>query len=384
MPLRNNLKWPNDFPQAQSSSEFFSSKISCSYCYAKGGSHRFSSKTLLKDSTLETKEHEQRIPDLYISKEFNAILFSQYGVAASSGEIITSALPGWFNHKFESDYQTHYLKKFYAINKDDSIYCYERPSETETYYNTPSVLLGTPTDDAFSHFIFETLAKLCALDPKTIETYHFIVSDHIKPYQQLLLERAGISKDRQIKRSALGKHNVRLSEAILIKWPSHNNIWTAPSALYYLKELFEEKFRSEDQVFSRKNYLDRDDERGAYRRIENETELKKDLISLGFDIKTPGRLNFNQKRGLFRQSELIAGQYGGGLQLCFLAKHGTKLLIIQSEVFIRTHIDFMSSILGLETINVLAEISSEEKHSNAPIKISTPKVLETLNKLQLI
>lgn len=382
MQTKNKLRWPTEDPISLTSSEFFSARTTTSYCYTKGGTYRFESKSILKDGSTELKSQEQKTPDLHITKELNAVLFSQYGASNKNGEILVSSLPGWFNHRFDSDYQTHYLKSFYSIQKTDSDYSIVSDENREDHFPHPAVLLGTPTDDAFSHFIFETFSKLCVLNAETIEKYYFIVSDHIKPYQENLLESAGISKNRQLKRSTLGSGKVSFKELIIIKWPSHNNIWTAPTALNFLKDFFSKTFGSNQHLFSKLNYLDRDDERRVFRPIENESELKKEAIRKGFEIKTPGTLSFSQKYALFQQGEGVIGQYGGGLQMCFLSKHQSKIIVIQSELFFRTHIDFMASILGFETLNLIAEASTDEKHSNAAIKVNSTNFLISLNKFQ--
>ncbi|MNJ23659.1 hypothetical protein D3C77_180490 [compost metagenome] len=382
MQTTNKLRWPTEDSVSLTSREFFSVRATTSYCYAKGGTYRFESKIILKDGSIEIKNQEQKTPDLYITKEIDATLFSQYGASNKDGEILVSSLPGWFNHRHDSDYQTHYLKTFYSIQKSEAGYHIALNSAPEERFPHPAVLLGTPTDDAFSHFIFETFAKLSALSPEVIATYYFIVSDHIKAYQESLLEAAGISKVRQIKRSTLGKGNVFFKELIIVKWPSHNNIWTAPATLNFLKDFFSSNFSSTRHLYSNLNYLDRDDERRAYRPIENEAELKSEALRKGFDIQTLGALNFTQKFALFQQSEGVIGQYGGGLQMCFLSKHQSKIIVIQSELFIRTHIDFMASILGFETLNLIAEASTHEKHSNAPIKVNSRNLLIGLNKFQ--
>ncbi|MGW8462009.1 hypothetical protein [Pseudomonas sp. CLCA07] len=77
---KNKLRFATEDPIAVTSSEFFSVPATASYCYSYDGS-------------LEIKSLEQKTPDLYITKEFNAVLFLQYGASNQSGEILTSSLP---------------------------------------------------------------------------------------------------------------------------------------------------------------------------------------------------------------------------------------------------------------------------------------------------
>ncbi|MGE8458366.1 MAG: glycosyltransferase 61 family protein, partial [Pseudomonas alloputida] len=129
------------------------------------------------------------------------------------------------------------------------------------------------------------------------------------------------------------------------------------------------------------NYLDRDDERRSFRALTNEQELKGEFVRRSFELKTPGAMSFSEKYSMFSACKGLAGQYGGGLQLCFLAPFGTKIIVIQSELFTRPHIDFMAGILGFEVLNVQADQDDEEAHANASVKVDFESVVSALDKL---
>lgn len=381
--MKTNIKldWATNFANAKTFYELEQCQGDSSYCYAAGGIFRFKSTTIDNLGTIKTNILEQRVPDLNVSKIQNSVLFSAYGILTQGGDIFAPSLPGWFNHRLESEYQNFYLKTYYSVIKIGNEFHVELPKLDPIYYSTPAVMLGTPTDDAFSHFIFETLAKLSALPRAVLRSHHFIVSSHIKQYQIELLVKAGIDKERIILRASLGDAPIQFKEILLIKWPSHNNLWTSPCALLYLRDFFTRHYGHVKSRFSDMNYLDRNDERQAYRNIVNEKDVKLEFTRSGFDIHTPGTLNFSDKFNLFRSSAFLAGQYGGGLQLCFLASFGTKVIVIQSKQFVRTHIDFMASILGFEVINTFADPDPDNAHANASITADITGLVTAIMKI---
>lgn len=399
-----SLYRPTELKVAQTFHEFKVSKVGVSFCYAMGGAYKFKSKTVARGGGLEVLDREQAIPDLYISKEFDSVLFSGYGVKTAGDGVNLVSLPGWFSRGDRGEYLDSFIKKYYGISRVGVKYACSAVGDECVYFSRPAVFLATPTDDAFSHFIFETFAKLSALDEDIISSYVFVVSDHVKNYQREMLVRAGVSEDRIMTRSSIAVGSICFRELISIKWPSHNNSWTAPRALYYLVDFFSKKY-SDVSTASRSlvksklpsidggggnegmcgfNYLDRDDERRSFRALTNEQELKDEFARRDFEIKTPGAMSFNEKYNMFSACKGLAGQYGGGLQLCFLAPFGTKIIVIQSELFSRPHIDFMAGILGFEVLNVQADQDDEEAHANASVKVDFDSVVNALNKLGIV
>lgn len=388
---------PTEFKVAQTFHEFKTANVGVSFCYAMGGVYKFKSKTINSDGEIEVLDREQSIPDLYMSREFESVLFSGYGVKTATNEVNLISLPGWFSRGDRGGYLDSVLKKYYGISRVGMKYSCSFEEDRCVYFSRPAVLLATPTDDAFSHFVFETFAKLSALDEDIISSYVFIVSDHVKKYQKEMLVRAGIGEERIMTRSSISDGPVRFRELISIKWPSHNNSWTAPRALSYLTDFFGKKYSQASPVSSSRresielplaagrdfkfNYLDRDDERRSFRALTNEQQLKGEFALRGFEIKTPGAMSFSEKYKMFSQSKGLAGQYGGGLQLCFLAPFGTRIIVIQSELFRRPHIDFMAAILGFEVLNVQAGQDDEDAHANASVRVDFDSVVGALNKL---
>lgn len=389
---------PTDIKVARTFHEFKVADESVSYCYAMGGTYKFKSKTVMEDGSIEIFDREQVIPDLFVSREFEAVLFSSYGITTAKGVNLIS-LPGWFARGDRGQYLDSFMKKHYGISRDGARYTASVADSELVYFSKPAVLLGTPTDDAFSHFIFETFSKLSALDESVIARYVFVVSDHIKDYQRELLVGAGVSADRIVTRSSISRGPVQFRELISIKWPSHNNSWTAPHALSYLIGFFKKNYSTNYEVardsissigYSREpgrveerkfNYLDRDDERRSYRELTNERVLKDEFVRRGFQLKTPGAMGFSEKYQMISTCKGLAGQYGGGLQLCFLAPFGSKIIVFQSELFNRAHIDFMAGILGFEVLNVKADLDSDESHANASVKVQLESIVCALDRL---
>jgi capsular polysaccharide biosynthesis protein len=70
------------------------------------------------------------------------------------------------------------------------------------------------------------------------------------------------------------------------------------------------------------------------RRIVNEADLVKELITYGFDVVTLGGMSFADQARLFNEAEIIVGPHGAGFQNAVFAQPGATLIDLFSPNYI--------------------------------------------------
>lgn len=379
--IQASIQKPDKYlTEVKSLSVLLKSESSCYYLYNHEQSLSFNRNYYDEEvKGIVSKKATVTIPQLFISKEFNVRIVGDYGLINDNGIINRACLPPWSTEDNKGNYNKVFLEKFYGITfKDDNIYADTKLDNCQVY-EKECVFLATPTDDAFSHFIFETLAKLHVFGANSILDYDIVVSNHLKSYQKAILLSLGIKPENILPINKIKDGNYIFRSVIVVSWPSHNNMWTIPNALFYLRSTFYNTGCIRDKLefllceqTKEVAYFDRNDERSQFRAILNEEELFSTLVNFNkeADKVTVGKFSFFEKYMFFNKFKTIVGQYGGGFQLCFNAPFGTNLIVIQSDLFDRQHIDFISFILGLNTINIVAKANRNELNANSPITVN--------------
>ncbi|MBC2689519.1 MULTISPECIES: glycosyltransferase family 61 protein [Pseudomonas] len=328
------------------------------------------------------KNEKIELPDLHICKVKNAVVTGKCGVLQGS-TLIKDSLPPWMTQDniFKN---RELLKRAYhleAPNDKDELFTHPEAEFDEI--SEPVVVLASCTDNAFSHYLFESFAKLHIMLNVDLNKFKWVVSSSIRSYQLNLLLDAGIKAENIIKKP----HNTYLKVpfAIVIESPSHNNLWATPASLLFMRSFFKGLINKNPMMkaTAKRIYLDRADERAAMRKIVNEVEIVDIAKKNDFSSYTPGALSFSGKIDAISNAEYIIGQYGGGLQLCFSARQGCRIVVLQSPHFFRAFISFMSVFFGFEVINIMGQstATSEPKHNNSELLIDQADFEESLTQI---
>lgn len=316
------------------------------------------------------KNEKVELPDLHVCKIHNAVVIGKCGVLQNN-ILVKDSLPPWMTD--ENIFKNRdLLRRGYHLevpNDQEEILCHSEVEFDEIL--DPVVVLASATDNAFSHYLFESFAKLHVMASLDLNKYKWVVSSSMRSYQLNLLLDAGIKADNIIKKP----HNVYLRTpfAIVIESPAHNNLWATPASLFFMRSFFTGLINKNPlaKATASRVYLDRADERAAMRKIINEPDILTIANNYQFESYTPGALSFSGKIETIGTADHIIGQYGGGLQLCFAARQRSKIVVLQSPHFFRAFINFMSVFFGFEVINVMGQstATSEPKHNNSELLI---------------
>ncbi|MNJ21917.1 hypothetical protein D3C77_162800 [compost metagenome] len=326
------------------------------------------------------KNEKVELPDLHICKIKNAVITGKCGVLQDD-TLVKDSLPPWMTNENIFKHR-ELLRKSYHLEipgEQDEILVHHDVELDEIAETV--VVFSSATDNAFSHYLFETFAKLHIMANVELNNYKWVVPSTIRGYQLALLTDAGISPENIIKKP----HNVylKVAHAIVIESPAHNNLWATPASLFFMRSFFTGLINHNPLAkrTASRIYLDRADERAAMRKIVNEQEIVEITHSHQFVNYTPGALSFSGKIEAISGADHIIGQYGGGLQLCFAARQRSKIIVIQSPHFFRAFINFMSVFFGYEVINVMGRSTetSEAKHNNSELFIDPEDFAQSLS-----
>lgn len=228
----------------------------------------------------------------------------------------------------------------------------------------PVFLFEKPHGHAYSHFIWDSLSVLWWLRylPAQVKV---LVSDAIPSYQKDMLNAAGVSEERIIWRS--GKEHIKLSSVYIPSFCAVNNSWVCDDALDFLVEM---RLKTESKP-ARLIYFDRGGDRSGVRRLLNDEKIWEICKEYGFERVTPAKLSYAEKRKIFSETEVMVGQFGGGIQTHFLMQPGTSILCLHSNLFIRNIFEYTSSKLSqyVSTVVGKAQVALAADPNNSDFEI---------------
>lgn len=325
------------------------------YCYHNSENVQYPYELIFRGEQIQ-KLQKITIPDLYIGCINKGTITGKCTVVTSRNDIVKESLPPWIDvEKNENNYS--YIEKFGKLKKTTS--GFELTSSETVHVEGLVVVISSCTDRAFSHFLFESLAKLHVLNSKVIledPKIKWLVNDDILDYQLGMILGLGISPHNIIKKKF--NQNVIADRIILVESPAHNNLWATKESLLFIRRVFKSfsywgvsmPSSTDDKI-----YIDRKDDLPRNREIVNEGNLFKISRKKKFINLTLGNLPVTQKFLALTHAEYLIGQYGGGLQIAFLSSKLKSCIVLQSPYFYRGFIDYLGNIFGFKVLNIVGE-----------------------------
>lgn len=220
-----------------------------------------------------------------------------------------------------------------------------KPIDVVRTIEEPVFLLGSPADENYSHYVWDTLPQLWYVQQLRHVNIKLLVDEKLSGYKKDFLLALGFDESRIITRN-IDEH-ILCKKIYMGTRLGVNNRMILPQGLDLLTSL-----RLPKKEQSRRIFLDRNDDRKAIRQLVNEEDLWAICKDLGFERLTPGRMSLLEKRQAFGEAEIIVGQYGGGLQNHYLCHPNTRLIVLQSELFQRNIFDYTSSMLQTPMLSI--------------------------------
>lgn len=243
------------------------------------------------------------------------------------------------------------------------------PLAVERIIEEPVLLLTTPVDENYSHYVWDTLPQLWYLMQLNNPAIKILVDDNLPKYKLEFLDALGFDASRRISRrpdeqllcksvymgTRLGVNNRLILpqglEVLTMLRESAEGKSTVLSPIYGLLDRITEQKEAPAKPL-KLLFLDRNDDRKNIRRLLNEEDLWDICKKYGFERITPGRMSLAEKRRVYAEADVMVGQYGGGLQNHFLCQPGTRLLVLQSNLFQRNIFDFTSDMMDMPVLSL--------------------------------
>ena len=208
---------------------------------------------------------------------------------------------------------------------------------SESNYNRPPIVIP-PVDlklsgeyvhfgalwvPGYYHWVLDVLPRLLFVERfDRLRGMPLIVQRGITQAQRESLQILGISPDRIIEFN--GNH----WQVEQLYYVQHGT-YACPTPLH--TQWLRERFAPHSITRSRRLYISRED--AARRRVVNEPDLVRELVSYGFEVVTLSGMSFADQARLFNEAEIIVGPHGGGLTNAVFAKPGTTLIELFSPSY---------------------------------------------------
>jgi capsular polysaccharide biosynthesis protein len=237
----------------------------------------------------------------------------------------------------------------------------------------PVMFLGSPGDEAFGHFLWDTVPMLALFERMTRWCKKILVEDGLPADKWDILYRLGLTADDIIVRPL--DRAVRCKTLFVPSRLSIEGFGANADGLEILKRLRKHPLTGAPGKGYRL-FVDRAGEDSDVRRMTNEEDVWRVAEQAGFERISPALLSLEEKIAAFGGAEIIVGQYGDGLRNHILSPAGTKILALHSSPFSRLAFDCTAPSLGHEVFAVIGR--SEHKYKNSNFSISAPAVARAL------
>lgn len=225
----------------------------------------------------------------------------------------------------------------------------------------PSLLIGTPGDEAYSHFVWDTLPMLWYRRLLTRQRPKVVIDQGLPAYKRELLTAVGVKPEDIVERDI--KKTYKFETLIVPGRLSVNNFLIRDEGLETLQSISPTFDGSPPPEGAERIFVDRGGDRANVRRLKNEAMLWSILEPLGFVRVSPGLMSLEEKRQTFGAAKYVVGQYGGGMQNHFLSPPRTKILLLQSSSFAREIHEFTATRLQHDVVSVFGAADSNSNNS---------------------
>lgn len=194
-----------------------------------------------------------------------------------------------------------------------------------------SLLYTSISKDNYFHWLNDVLPKLAILEKSGLikKIDYFLVPGLNKEYQISSLKKLNITQNKLIDATVYqhiyAKKLISI-EHIYLKKNFVEDVKTIPA---WLSAWFKNRFIKKNTIATQKIYITR--KNSEYRKILNEDELIKLLVSYSFKIISLENMSFNQQIKTFNKSKIVVGVHGAALSNSFFQKKNTNIIEIAFE-----------------------------------------------------
>lgn len=200
----------------------------------------------------------------------------------------------------------------------------QRPPVRVEAEGRPFVLLKSPWDSNYGHWLYDSLSRVALLrEIGRLEEFRFVINRPRGPMEAVVarsLQLAGLTPDQVIldDPSVPKAYDELIIPGALSKHPS----WKSPRATSFLEELA----RAVPTGDARRIYITRN--KYSRRRLANEEEILPILREHGFVEIAPEELSFDEQMSLFQGAEVVTGNMGAAFTNLAFAPRGVSFLAL--------------------------------------------------------
>jgi capsular polysaccharide biosynthesis protein len=180
----------------------------------------------------------------------------------------------------------------------------------------------------YYHFLIEEMPRIWLASEagfKINDFDHIIMYSPIRPSQQLVCERLGISKEKIIPLEKL--QHIESEEFYFTTGPWHYGRTFASTARDFLLGIY----HCTNSPHGHRLYISC--ERRGHGKISNEDELFHELALIGFEKVVPEALSFDEQVATFQKAEWIIGVHGAGLTNVIFSPSGCRVIEIRNPTY---------------------------------------------------
>ena len=241
-----------------------------------------------------------------------------------------------------------------------------------------SLLTGGGGNYNYYHWLFDVLPRLFILKNKiNIETIDYFLLPNIElKFQKESLDLLEIPENKRI--SSQRFRHLSADEILSVDHPYvflNDPTKDADNIPEWIINFYKNEIKKKVQINKeqKKIFIDRSDSSSNIkdlRVINNENDVKKMLISKGFEIFKLSDLSFSKQIELFHNSKTVIGLHGAGLSNILFCQPDTKIIEIKPS-----HVGRMYEMLGIKLKLNYINLTSMTQN----IKIDQPNQLGDIN-----
>lgn len=237
----------------------------------------------------------------------------------------------------------------------------------------PVFHLMCQADNAFTHFLIDTLPKLALWEALPAPRPRLLVSQEAwRRWRGFLLAVSGQAEDAFLVHAP--RTLLRLRQVLVASFPR----WLDARSVAPFR-----RATAAMPAGQRRILVVRRDAWAWDRMLLNEREVVALLRRRGFEPVVPSTLDVAGQLALYRSASLVAGALGGGLLNAIFSAPGTGVLSLVSPDYTRPLIDSSTHLTGLRIAHAVGEsFSASRDRNNSPYLVDLAAVERALDALE--
>lgn len=305
---------------------------------------------IMQGGVVNDKNEEMELPNLKICRVSNATV-SGKGAVSFNESIFSESLQNWINIDNANENKQFIKNKyqFEFVSRNEWIL---NVTESKTLSDErPMVLLSSPSDNEFFHFMFETLSKLHIFNMERLNDYNWMINDNAS-YQMDILLRLGINKNNIYVKQF--NESVTISDLIFLQPPANHHRWITPEALMFLRQVFLcEKYNSLENEYEKIVFISKKDEANGKVFVSNLDVVKYYINSIGGHCVEINEVSYLQRLNAINNAHILIGEYRTGLLMMFLSSDDSTIVCFQSPGYFRRFPHFIANLIGCRCISIM-------------------------------